>query len=225
MLLSRLLFLCFQILPLLPVLDYLQNGREVLHCVVVYFVSWISLIVIHLLTSLIISMGFCTSGKIRERPGSSPAAKRKLFSGNSQGYTPSKRTKIMSSPQKEECKSGKIPPQKPQGSGTLPKVAKEECTVWLQLGSQEIYQSKHKIDKNATRAGLNAEKFAKYLSLEDQNFTINATSLLCNACYQDCRKYMDQESGVEPRWVKAHKIQPFSPEKHCPVCHIYVDSA
>ena len=100
-------------------------------------------------------------------------------------------------------------------------LPQEECTVWLQLGSEPKFHNKHKIDKNASKAGLNSEKLAIYLSLDDQTFSILPQSLLCNGCYQDFRKHTKETaSNTEPRWAKVHRILPFSPEKHCPVCHV-----
>ncbi len=92
-----------------------------------------------------------------------------------------------------------------------------DCSVWLHLGSQDQFKSKHSMD-NPSHPREQAKDFSDYLSFGMHKIVLSEESCLCHACYHDCKANFKEKDKV-PRWVHLHNYESKPKQKHCQVCH------
>lgn len=151
-------------------------------------------------------------------PDAQLSCKRKLYTSD-KCFQPKRRSTEGSS--KEDDAGTPPPPQSGRKRRIHDGHSCGDCVVWLTLSSGlgETYKDKHATGVKTRHPQERADDFNKYLSVNGQNFRLNADSCMCNACYQDCVKFASSPAAVKPRWVNVHKDITNHHQNHCTVCH------
>ena len=99
-----------------------------------------------------------------------------------------------------------------------------DCSVWLTLGGDPEFKSKHLTNKYVHHPQDRAKTFSEYLSINSQQFSLRPDSCMCNCCYIDCDRNArgkDQKNSKQPRWIDIHKNK-CKAQECCPVCFFYL---